>query len=305
MNLQQLHFVIAVAKTNSFSEAAKKCHVTQPTLSNAIAKLEKELGGNLFERSTRKVSLSGLGIHLLPIIESITSSQRELTDATKAYQNPTHKLLRIGLSPLVNAQIISLVTEPFLLRNPEVQLFFKECAIDDMYERLQSQQVDLIIRPKPMQKLQQRNLKQIVLYEDELTYLPQQENAQQSDSVDLAQIKDDIFILSSGTCGLRDITLSMFESRGLKLNQYSGQAMGYEVLLEWAELGIGSAILPRSKVSTQYSKKVSTILLENQLPAKVEFSAIWVKNENTPKHIQQFHQYISKNADRLVCGLTQ
>lgn len=303
MNFQQIKFVITVVQTNSFSEAAAICCVTQPTLSNAIAKLEQELGGKLFERNTRKVSLSGLGLHVLPIIQAIADSKKELANSATAYLNPDHKLLRIGLSPLVNAQLVKLITEPFLLKNPDVELFFKQCEIDNMAQRLRDQQVDLLIRPTPINASKQKLLTQTSLYKDQLVYLPQELHRKNSGAVKLKDIKDDIFILSVGICGLREVTLDMFESRGYSINQYSGQALGYEVLLEWAQLGIGSAILPSSKVSSDYADKSHTLILEDDKPAQVEFVAIWQNNLPAPTHIKQFQKHLLNNGKQLINGL--
>ena len=303
MNFQQIKFVMTVVQTNSFSQAAAICCVTQPTLSNAIAKLEQELGGKLFERNTRKVSLSNLGSHVLPIIEAIAHSQKELADSSAAYLNPDHKLLRIGLSPLVNVQLVNLIIEPFLLKNPDVELFFKQCQIDDMAQRLNDQQVDLLIRPKPVNVRKQTSLTQMPLYKDKLVYLPQEQRRRNSGPVKLKDIKDDIFILSVGICGLREVTIDIFESRGYSINQYSGQALGYEVLLEWAELGIGSAILPSSKVSRVYADKSHALILENDKPAEVEFVVIWQNNTPAPTHIKEFHKHLLNNGKQLIDGL--
>ena len=61
MNLGQLRFAKAAAEERSFSKAAEKCNVTQPTLSNGIALLEEEVGGRLFARTTRRVDLTPFG----------------------------------------------------------------------------------------------------------------------------------------------------------------------------------------------------------------------------------------------------
>lgn len=68
MNLQQLRYARALAELGSFVKAANRCAVTQPTLSNAIAALEQDLGHKLFERTTRSVKLTPIGAQLLPDI---------------------------------------------------------------------------------------------------------------------------------------------------------------------------------------------------------------------------------------------
>ena len=70
MNLGPLRFAKAAAEERSFSKAAEKCNVTQPTLSNGIALLEEEVGGRLFARTTRRVDLTPFGAQLLPLIEA-------------------------------------------------------------------------------------------------------------------------------------------------------------------------------------------------------------------------------------------
>ncbi len=71
MNLSHLKFVKATAEFKSFSKAAQFCHVTQPTLSNGVLKLEEELGEKIFVRTTRTVALTPFGEILLPTIASI------------------------------------------------------------------------------------------------------------------------------------------------------------------------------------------------------------------------------------------
>ncbi|MEC4674238.1 MAG: LysR family transcriptional regulator, partial [Nitrospirota bacterium] len=88
MNLTQLQFVQAIAETGSFSRAAERCFVTQPTLSNAVAHLEDELGGRLFSRTTRKVGLTPLGEHLLPFIRSALGAIDDLLQSAKLYKSP-------------------------------------------------------------------------------------------------------------------------------------------------------------------------------------------------------------------------
>jgi len=61
MNLKQIRFALAVAQEQNFTRAAKRCHTVQSALSHQIAKLEEELGSQLFERTSRKVELTAAG----------------------------------------------------------------------------------------------------------------------------------------------------------------------------------------------------------------------------------------------------
>src|SRR5580658_2525412 len=85
MEMQQLRYVVAVARTRNFSRAAEQCHVSQPTLSQQIQKLEDELGERLFDRMKREARLTPHGEAFLPravrIMEEAEAAKREASEA--------------------------------------------------------------------------------------------------------------------------------------------------------------------------------------------------------------------------------
>ena len=86
MHLRQIRYVLAVYEARNFTRAAEKCGVAQPSLSNAIRRLERELGGRLFVRSA-PVQPSALGCELLPMftaINDLATRARELAAAHAA-----------------------------------------------------------------------------------------------------------------------------------------------------------------------------------------------------------------------------
>src|SRR5882762_2260685 len=92
MELHQLRYFCAVADTGSFSRAAEKCHVSQPSLSQQILKLESELGGRLFDRLGRSVRLTDLGEAFLPrarsVLHELSSAKDELTERLQSEAGP-------------------------------------------------------------------------------------------------------------------------------------------------------------------------------------------------------------------------
>ncbi|MCX7979138.1 MAG: LysR family transcriptional regulator, partial [Bdellovibrionaceae bacterium] len=77
-SLTQLEYVLAIHKTGSFARAAELCHVTQPTLSMQVQKLETELGGAIFDRSKKPLLLTDLGKKLIKQIQSLVRAARVL-----------------------------------------------------------------------------------------------------------------------------------------------------------------------------------------------------------------------------------
>jgi LysR family transcriptional regulator, hydrogen peroxide-inducible genes activator len=85
MEMQQLRYFVAVARTGNFSRAAEQCHVSQPSLSQQILKLEDDLGERLFDRMKRMAKLTSHGEaflrHAVRILEEVDAAKREAADA--------------------------------------------------------------------------------------------------------------------------------------------------------------------------------------------------------------------------------
>ena len=126
MNLSHLKFIKATAALKSFSKAAAFCHVTQPTLSNGVSKLEEELGEKIFVRTTRKVGLTRFGEVLLPTIVSILNLEEMIYLNAKEFSNPETVVLKIGLSPLVNTKFVTLLTNSYKAQNTKHEILLIE-----------------------------------------------------------------------------------------------------------------------------------------------------------------------------------
>src|SRR5690606_5699185 len=255
MNLNQLRFASALASTGSFTAAASACAVTQPTLSNAIAQLEDELGQRLFIRTTRKVSLTAFGIHLLPDIERVLGAQKALVQNAHAYLTPQKRLIRIGTSPLLDGRFLNVLIEPFRERSAEVEFVLHESNMADLSHMLDTEQLDFVFG---VEEMHGKHRDSTFLYREALLYIPQGSRPQDSRSnrpgyggeVLFDDIADETFVLVPDACGLARTMRELFRSHRRTLREYSGEAMSYQVLEQWADLGIGSAMLPRSKLSS-------------------------------------------------------
>ncbi|MES9971432.1 MAG: LysR family transcriptional regulator [Candidatus Thiodiazotropha sp.] len=300
MNLKQLQFVVHVAETHSFSRAAELSFATQPTLSNAISQLEDELGGRLFERTTRRVDLTPFGEYMLPRIREVLQSQNELKQAAESYHNPTHKLLRIGFSPLVDMQRLDQVLAPYRQANPDITIFFKECFIDDLEKRLNSGQIDIQILPT----VTHSDTDQACLfYRDPLYYLPVSDEIQRSNhlSFKVGDLPASPIILTGGGCGLNAALSRLLKSQGVELHAYAGQALTYQVIEDWVSLGIGAGILPKAKISAE-NKACYPLFMEKDEPAFFSFEWSWLPESNEHTHVKSFIEYIQTTVPTLVAG---
>ena len=300
MNLKQLLFAQSVAETHSFSQSAAACHATQPTLSNAISQLEDELGGKLFVRTTRKVGLTAFGKYMLPYIQAVLEGRAELEKAAETYHNPEHKLLRIGLSPLIDMKLLSQVLEPYRQAHPEVSVFFKECLLDDLNVRMANEQIDFAVIPQRNNTTEQSTC---FFYEEPLYYLPQENSSSHAVSFQykVNELPEAQIIMTGGGCGLNGALETIFQNEHLELKPYPGQALSYRVIEEWASLGIGAAILPKAKLSSD-NKMAAPLVLSDGKPATFSYEWVWNTNALTRKDISDFVEYVTATIPVLISG---
>lgn len=143
LELRHLRYFLAVADTAHFTEAARRLHVTQPTLSHQIRQLEDRLGLPLFDRCGRGVQLTEAGRALLPYAERVT---RELVAAQSELgelRGMKRGLLRVGLVQTVNACVIPEIVSRFTAAHPGIRIACAELAVEEIEEALEAGRLDL------------------------------------------------------------------------------------------------------------------------------------------------------------------
>ena len=99
MNLQQLEYVLAVERNRHFAKAAASCHVTQPTLSMMVQKLEEELGSKIFDRSRQPVVPTPMGELIIEQSRKILLEVARLHDLLRQQKSVLTGNLRVGIIP--------------------------------------------------------------------------------------------------------------------------------------------------------------------------------------------------------------
>jgi LysR family transcriptional regulator, hydrogen peroxide-inducible genes activator len=302
MNLSQLRFANALASAGSFTAAAAECFVTQPTLSNGIAQLEGELGERLFVRTTRKVALTPFGVHLLPCIADVLRAQATLELQARAFLKPEKRLIRIGTSPLINAHLLGLMIEPFKRHNRDVDIVLREMNMADLYRMLDDGQLDFVFGVANVHKGPWTTT---FLYREPLRFIPRglgwpgQPGAR---SVALKDIAEETYVMVPDACGLARATRALFRSHRRKLHEYPGEAMSYQVLEQWAGLGIGAAIMPRSKLSARADGAMAILDKAGQ-EVMLSFEAAWTRGSDDTGPLQAFARHLRVVVPAIARGL--
>lgn len=128
MDLQRLESFLLAAENLSFSEAAKRLHITQPTISHHMKMLEAELGVELFDRSGVKLRLTEAGRSLLPWARRLIQDSRELKEMASSLHDGVVGHLRIACSTTAGKYILPQLAARFSKRHPGVRVSILACT---------------------------------------------------------------------------------------------------------------------------------------------------------------------------------
>lgn len=275
MNLAQLNYVLAVARSGNFTVAARTCHVTQPTLSNSIAQLEDEFQMRIFARTTRHVGLTPFGQHIMPFVEKLIEANCALVNESKKFTAQKKNYIRLGKSPLISYQYISSVMSAFKADNPDVELVLFERNSEDLVQLLDNGEIDYIFDIESEKKPTRASE---FLYEEPLYFIPS--NAKPIRNVNVVHFSDianEVFVMVDDEFGLTKIIRHMFEEHNRVLQEYIGKPVSYKELGNWVKLGFGAALLPKSALMPKSGKHY--ILCDyDERPIQIRYEAVWKKN---------------------------
>lgn len=143
MELQQMRYVVAVAETRNFTRAARQCLVVQSALSHQIARLEKELGAKLFERTSRRVELTAAGAAFLPAArQALEAADRARAEVTAA-GGELRGRLALGAIPSVGALDLLGTLQDFRTHHPRVQISLQIGTSGDLVDDIRQGRLDI------------------------------------------------------------------------------------------------------------------------------------------------------------------
>jgi len=142
MDIKQLKFLVALDETRHFGHAAARCHITQPTLSMRLRKMEDELGLELVKRGQRFEGFTEAGVRVLAWARSLLAAHDGLYAEAAACRGQLIGTLRLGVVPLAGFDPMRLV-QLFASEHPSLRFQLFALSSEDILERLARNQLDL------------------------------------------------------------------------------------------------------------------------------------------------------------------
>ncbi|MGW2625743.1 LysR family transcriptional regulator [Micromonospora taraxaci] len=277
MEFHQLRYVLAVAETSSFTRAAERCLVVQSALSHQIARLERELGARLFERTSRRVRLTPAGVAFLPAARQCLDAAERAAAEVAAAVGEVRGRVTVGLIPTVAAVDIPATLSAFRERYPHVRVRLRVGGSDELVEHIKQGVIDIAfvglpggVQPKgvDVHELAGDRLVAVIAPDHPLAREP---------AVDLHRLAAEVFVdFPAGSAG-RAQTDQAFSAANL-VRDVAFEVTAADLMAELVAAGLGVAMLPSAYVPRLSG--VSTVDVADA-PARVEY-LVWSRLGRTP-----------------------
>ncbi|MQA62948.1 MAG: LysR family transcriptional regulator [Actinophytocola sp.] len=270
MELQQMRYVVAVAETASFTRAAERCLVVQSALSHQVARLERELGGKLFERTSRRVRLTPAGEAFLPAARQCLVAAERAAAEVAAALGEVRGRLTVGVIPTVAAVDIPAALHEFRGRYPNVRIGLRVGASEELVEQVKQGVIEVACLGLPAtaqphgvgaRELARDRLVAVVAPEHPLAGKPK---------VNLRRLSSEVFVdFPAGTAG-RAQSDQAFSAAGVD-RDVAFEVPAADLMVRLVRQGLGIAMLPSAYVPQLTG--VITIPVTDA-PARVEY-LVW------------------------------
>lgn len=235
----QLRYFLAVVETGNFSRAADRVNVTQPTLSTGIAKLETTIGGKLFFRNSRRVSLTEAGNRFLAharIIESqFNQLERKVDDSAPA------RLMRVGILRTVPTRFIEDVLERHRHAQHDERIELVEGSERDLLGKLASRRLDLAIS---LLREHAQFAHELLFREGYALALPKWHRLADRTVIEPRELADEVMIVRR-SCEVLPETSRHFTDQGVR-PEFSFRSLNDDKVVAMVGAGLGITLMPES-----------------------------------------------------------
>lgn len=145
MNIRDLEYLVSLAEQRHFRRAADICHVSQPTLSGQIRKLEDELGVMLLERTSRKVLFTQAGLLLVDQARTVLREVKVFREMASQQGDEMSGPLHIGLIPTLAPYLLPHIIPLLHQRFPQLEMYLHEAQTHPLLDQLDAGKLDCVI----------------------------------------------------------------------------------------------------------------------------------------------------------------
>ncbi len=266
MNTRQLQYVLVLAGEKNFSEAAHKLMISQPSLSQYIQKLERELGTELFERTT-PLKLTYTGKIYVDTAKRILSEEKEMNERISDITSGTVGKIVIGAGFFNSNTILPSLIRAYRRRFPDVEIVISEDTEPNLKTKADSNDLDLVISTKLIDDLSYKMT--YLMKEEFLVAVPLEMNFGTSGqkfhdllTIPLEKLEDIPFVMLENEMGMKEAINSVCNEKKIQLKQVA-MCTSATAAYSMVKAGVGATIIPMSTYRIDYSPNVCYYRLED------------------------------------------
>ncbi|WP_108787313.1 LysR substrate-binding domain-containing protein [Erythrobacter sp. Alg231-14] len=152
MNLRDLEYVAAIDRYRNFGRAADACHVSQPSLSAQVKKLEERLGVELFARTSSGVFTTDAGARIVATAKDMLRSAQRISDTAAEYHDPLSAPLRIGMIPTLAPFALPYLSKSIRAVAEDLNVIYREQPTHVLLTELEERVVDVAMMSGPIER---------------------------------------------------------------------------------------------------------------------------------------------------------
>lgn len=298
--LRQMEYLVAIAETGSFSEAAKRTHVSQPSLSTQVKDMEGHLGTPLLERSRQGAILTPIGEAVVARARIILRDVETMKLLTRESENSLVGQVRLGVLPSIGPYLLPLAVRTLHANYPELRIGVREERTIDLQTHLTDGRFDMIIStPEDHPDTQSlplltENLYACMAEDDPL--------AVSRDPITIAELQGrDLLSLGSGN-KLTTIVRGIADRAGASVNaEYEGTSL--DAIRQMSAMGGSVAILPSLYAISEAKKDAALIVRPIDHPlAKRPVSLIWRQSSPLADKFTKIGAVLAQTAKSIMAG---
>lgn len=291
MNSKQLKYIITLAETRNFSQAAQNLNISQPAFSKHIISVENEFGIKLFDRGSNPLSLTPAGEFFVQKAKQFLIEEEKVIKKIEEYKSGETGVLTIGIPPFRSLYLLPGIIGKIKHKFPKIQVVIKEHGLEQLKKELSEGLYDFAIMNLPVEET---DFEVIPLEKDTIVLaVPNNligniDNIKKGNKIDLADCKKLPFVVLGKNQEMRNLFEKMCAKAGLNPEIFV-EVTGITTAREMVRAGVAATLLPKQFLSAEPESGNITL-----------FELVQYEDTRQPAVVFRRGQYLSKYAQYAI-----